>query len=108
MLVTQPGCTPDIAASNRSEIAAEATKAPPSVVDKEPLRASGKPASDERAWYFPATASEYAKMVEPELGVPPKIDLSEAVEIPIYVDGVQVYGNRRRACDNPGFLGKDT
>ena len=108
VLVTQLGCTPDNATRNRSEIAAEATKAAPSVVDKEPLRASGKPASDERAWYFPATASEYAKMVEPELGVPPKIDLSEAVEIPIYVDGVQVYGNRRRACDNPGFLGKDT
>jgi hypothetical protein len=49
VLVTQLGCTPDNATRNRSEIAAEATKAAPSVVDKEPLRASGKPASDERA-----------------------------------------------------------
>ncbi len=29
---------------------------------------------------FPATAFEYARMVEPELGVPPRIDLGEGVE----------------------------
>jgi hypothetical protein len=57
---------------------------------------------------FPATASEYAKMVEPDLGVPPRIDLGQSVEIPLYVNGVQTYGNLGRACDNPTLLGKDT
>jgi hypothetical protein len=37
---------------------------------------------------FPATAFEYAKMVEPELGVPPRVDLGEGVELPLHVDGV--------------------
>lgn len=63
---------------------------------------------DPRGWNFPKTALEYAKMAESELGVPPKIDLSESVEIPIYVDGVQKYGNLGRSCDNPSMLGKDT
>lgn len=57
---------------------------------------------------FPKTASEYAKMVESELGVPPHVDLDTAVEIPIYVDGVQSYGNLGTACDNPTRLGKST
>ena len=57
---------------------------------------------------FPATATEYAKMVEPDLGVPPRIDLDQSVEIPLYVNGVQTYGNLGRACDNPSVLGKDT
>ena len=108
VMVTQPACTPDQATSNRGEVAKGAATAPDAGFAPGPARASDKPAAVERAWYFPATASEYAKMVEPELGVPPRIDLSEAVEIPVYLDGVQVYGNRRRACDNPGYLGKDT
>jgi hypothetical protein len=108
VMVTQPACTPDQATTNRGEVAEGAVKVPAAVVAPGPARASDKTAAVERAWYFPATASEYAKMVEPELGVPPRIDLSEAVEIPVYLDGVQVYGNRRRACDNPGYLGKDT
>lgn len=57
---------------------------------------------------FPATAFEYAKLVEPDLGVPPRIDLDKAVEIPLYVDGDQAWGNLGRDCDNPTFLGKDT
>ncbi|MEM7477495.1 MAG: hypothetical protein AAF483_21120 [Planctomycetota bacterium] len=57
---------------------------------------------------FPATASEYAKMVEPDLGVPPVVDLNNAIEIPIYVGGVQAYGNLGNDCDNPTFLGKAT
>ncbi len=57
---------------------------------------------------FPATASEYAKMAESELGVPPKVDLSECIEIPLYVNGVQNYGNLGRDCDNPTYLGKNT
>ena len=63
---------------------------------------------DPRGWHFPKTASEYAKMAEPHLGVPPKIDLSESVEIPLYVNGVQKYGNLGRSCDNYSMLGKDT
>lgn len=54
---------------------------------------------------FPATAFEYAKMVEEELGVPPRVDLSEGVEIPMYVDGVAEHGISK-TCDNPSRLGK--
>lgn len=108
VMVTQTACTPEQATTNRGEVTEGAVKGPEAVVAPRSARASDKPAAFESAWYFPATASEYAKMVEPELGVPPRIDLSEAVEIPVYLDGVQVYGNRRRACDNPSFLGKDT
>lgn len=63
---------------------------------------------DPRGWHFPKTAHEYATMVEPELGVPPKVDLGEAVEIPLYVNGVRSYGNLHQTCDNPSRLGKDT
>lgn len=63
---------------------------------------------DAREWNFPKTAFEYAKMAESELGIPPKIDLSESVEIPLYVNGVQKYGNLGRSCDNYSMLGKDT
>lgn len=63
---------------------------------------------DSRGWHFPETAFEYAKMAESELGVPPKIDLSESVEIPLYVNGIQKYGNLGRSCDNYSLLGKDT
>lgn len=77
-------------------------------------KASSKKSKDEKylndsqEWHFPSTAFEYAKMVEDELGVPPKIDLSESVEIPLYVKGVQKYGNLGRSCDNYSMLGKDT
>ena len=57
--------------------------------------------------HFPETAYEYARMVEPELGVPPRVNLDTSVEIPLYVNGVQTYGNLGRSCDNPTFLGKD-
>ncbi|MCH2180086.1 MAG: hypothetical protein MK106_14910 [Mariniblastus sp.] len=57
---------------------------------------------------MPQTAYEYAKMCEAELGVPPKIVLDDAVEIPLYVNGVKTYGNLGRRCDNPSFLGKAT
>ena len=46
-------------------------------------------------------------MCEPELGVPPHIDLDRAVEIPIFIDGKQVYGNYP-TCDNPVLIGKST
>lgn len=54
---------------------------------------------------FPETAWEYARLVESELGVPPTVDLSQAVEIPLYVDGVRTLGELTR-CDNPTLLGK--
>lgn len=54
---------------------------------------------------FPATAFEYAKMVESELGVPPRIDLGEGVEVLTYVDGVPTKGTiPREDCDNPTQL----
>ena len=62
--------------------------------------------SDQQLHGFPATAHEYAKLVEPILGVPPKINLGAGIEIPIYVNGVQVWGNHGMACDNPSRLGK--
>ena len=56
---------------------------------------------------MPKTAIAYARMCESELGVPPKIILDEAVEIPVYRSGKQVYGNFSR-CDNPVLIGKAT
>ena len=56
---------------------------------------------------MPETAIAYAHMCEPELGVPPRIVLDEAVEIPIYRGGKQVYGNFS-SCDNPALIGKNT
>ena len=57
---------------------------------------------------FPATAYEYAKLVEPDLGVPPRIDLGEGVEVLTYVDGVATRGRiPRESCDNPTQIGGD-
>ena len=51
-----------------------------------------------------ATPMEYAKMFEPELGVPPVVDCGTSVEIPIYVDGVKFTGNPGlHGCDNPSL-----
>ena len=57
---------------------------------------------------FPATAYEYAKLIEPQLGVPPRVDLNKAVEIPLFVNGKRAYGNLGTACDNRTYLGKAT
>ncbi|MEE3371540.1 MAG: hypothetical protein VX346_19565 [Planctomycetota bacterium] len=56
---------------------------------------------------FPETAFEYAQMCEPELGVPPKVNLDQSVEIPLYVNGVRTYGELL-TCDNPTLLGKSS
>jgi len=57
---------------------------------------------------MPRTAFEYAKMCEPELGVPPKINLDECIEIPLYVNGVQKHGAlRSKELDNPNLQGKE-
>ena len=47
--------------------------------------AQGPPVRKPRG--FPETAFAYAQMCEPELGVPPKVNLDKSVEIPLYVDG---------------------
>ena len=55
---------------------------------------------------MPATATEYARLVERELGVVPTINCGEGVRIPIHVDGVEVFDDQGWfACDNPDFKG---
>ena len=62
---------------------------------------------DKKGSSMPRSAMEYVKMCEPELGVPPKINLSECIEIPIYVNGVQKHGAlRSKELDNPNLQGK--
>ena len=64
--------------------------------------------SKEEPHNFPENAFEYAKLVEPELGVPPKVNLDESVEIPLFVNGKRKFGNLGRKLDNPSYLGKST
>lgn len=64
-----------------------------------------KTSAKEGGHNFPPTAWDYAQLVEPILGVPPKVDLGEAIEMPLYVEGVQVHGVFED-CDNPSRLGK--
>lgn len=53
---------------------------------------------------LPSTAREYAAMCEPELGVPPQMDCSAGVTIPITVDRVEVTALLPNfECDNPGL-----
>ncbi len=62
---------------------------------------------DKKGSSMPRSAMEYVKMCEPELGVPPKINLSECIEIPLYVNGVQKHGAlRSKELDNPNLQGK--
>tara|TARA_B100000029_G_scaffold516090_1_gene626825 strand:+ start:175 stop:1581 length:1407 start_codon:yes stop_codon:yes gene_type:complete len=76
--------------------------------EKRPRQVSGAQAPPvQRPRGFPKTAFEYAQMCEPELGVPPKVDLDKSVEIPLYVDGVRAYGELF-TCDNPTLIGKSS
>ncbi len=51
-----------------------------------------------------STPMEYAKMIEPELGIPPIVDCGTSVEIPIYVNEVKYTGNPGlHGCDNPSL-----
>ena len=51
-----------------------------------------------------SSALEYARLIEPELGVPPVVDCGAGVEQPIYVDGVATTGNPGlHQCDNPSL-----
>ena len=55
---------------------------------------------------MPASASEYARMLGPELGVVPTIDCGEGVRVPIKVDGTEVFEDQKPfACDHPDFKG---
>lgn len=55
---------------------------------------------------FPSTATKYVDMIKGDLGIPPKVILDSLVEIPLYRNGVQVYGEFSAAdIDNPSFLG---
>jgi hypothetical protein len=55
---------------------------------------------------MPETASEYAAMCLPHVGVPPTIDCGAGVRIPIHVDGVEVFESPGyRECDTPDFKG---
>ena len=48
--------------------------------------------------------TEYAKLIESELGVPPAVDLGACVEIPILVDGKKFTGDPGiHCCDNPSL-----
>ncbi|MED5556516.1 MAG: hypothetical protein VX576_10940, partial [Pseudomonadota bacterium] len=50
------------------------------------------------------TPIAYAKMIEPALGVPPRVDCGANVEMPVYVDGVQSIGDPGlHQCDNPSL-----
>ena len=64
-----------------------------------------KVSTEEQEHNFPPTAWDYAQLVEPILGVPPKVDLGEAIEMPMYIDGEQVHG-LFEDCDNPSRLGR--
>ena len=53
---------------------------------------------------LPSTARAYVEMCEPELGVPPQVDCSAGVTIPVSVDGVEVTDLLPNfECDNPGL-----
>ena len=45
-------------------------------------------------------AFEYAKMIEPELGIPPVVDLAAGVEVPIFVDGKKYIGEFPRLTNH--------
>lgn len=62
-----------------------------------------------KAHNFPDTAYQYAKLIEPELGVPPIVDLEKSIQIPLYKNGKQVFGVFGVGdIDNPTRLGKET
>ncbi|MDE2978746.1 MAG: hypothetical protein OXU63_14670, partial [Acidobacteriota bacterium] len=59
-----------------------------------------------KAQTMPETASEYAAMCLPHVGVPPTVDCGAGVRIPIHVDGVEVFESPGyRQCDTPDFKG---
>jgi hypothetical protein len=65
-----------------------------------------QPSDSESQRWLPGM--DYVRMVEPELGVPPRIILDDCVEVPLYMDGVQQYGILGKHIDNPTALGQET
>ncbi len=53
--------------------------------------------AQQRADGMPTSASEYARLAELELGVPPTIGCGEGGRVPIHVDGVEVFERARVA-----------
>lgn len=50
--------------------------------------------NEDNSNFFPyKTASEYAAAIEPQLGVVPTVNVGDMIEIPLFKDGVQVYGS---------------
>ena len=48
--------------------------------------------------------TEYAKLIEPHLGVPPIVDCGKSTEMPIYIDGEKFVGDPGlHQCDNPSL-----
>jgi hypothetical protein len=71
-------------------------------VDEEPQDVL--PGPENNSYGSKGTAYDYAKMVEPHLGVPPVVDCGTSVEMPVYVDGVKNIGNPGlHCCDNPSL-----
>lgn len=55
---------------------------------------------------MPARASDYAEMCAPHVGVAPAIDCGDGVNVPIHVDGVEVFEDPGdRQCDHHDFKG---
>ena len=51
-----------------------------------------------------SSALEYARLIEPELGVPPTVDCGANAELPIYVNGAATIGDPGlHQCDNPSL-----
>ncbi|MDE0421705.1 MAG: hypothetical protein OXK76_12580 [Gammaproteobacteria bacterium] len=51
-----------------------------------------------------SSAHAYARLIEPDLGVPPVVDCGAGVEQPIYVNGAKIQGDPGlHQCDNPSL-----
>ncbi len=76
------------------------------VQDRDPRESAEKPVKgpENNNYGTRLSAYEYAKMIEPQLGVPPVVDCGAGVEIPIYVNGKKFIGDPGiHCCDNPSL-----
>ena len=77
-----------------------------SALDQQPRdnRSAQQCLLDNNSYGTESTPTEYAEMIELELGVPPVVDCGATVELPIYVQGVRTIGNPGlHGCDNPSL-----
>lgn len=94
------------AAEGNNELRGDSSSIPTGKSDAEKPK-SGKDGDAKYRKSDRLTAIEYAKQIEPDLGVPPQIDIGKGVEIPIYIDGVQATGSFHFSdCDNPDRAGQ--